>query len=233
MMRLDKYLAHMGYGTRKEIHKRIKNNEVTVNGTVIKDVSCKVDETKDEICVLEQPVTYEKYVYYMLNKPQGVITSTSSSSSTVMDFVPQIRNGLFPVGRLDKDTEGLLLITDDGPLAHSLLAPKKHVEKEYYVELLNPIKEEDILAFEKGIVLEDNTKCLPATLKPIDSNTCHVILKEGKFHQIKRMFLMRNNEVIFLKRIRMHHLVLDETLSPGEYRELTEKEKKDLFIPVE
>ncbi len=223
-MRLDKYLADMGFGTRNEAKKLLRSKAVSVNGLLAKNGDMKIDENNDVICVDGEQVAYQKYVYLMLNKPQGYVSATQSSVPTVMDLIQEKFRDMFPCGRLDKDTEGLLLITNDGPLAHQLLSPKKHVDKEYYIELEKPATEGDIQAFEKGIVIDGGEKCAPAVLKIVDGNSCTLVIQEGKFHQVKRMFEARGNKVTYLKRTRMKNLVLDESLEPGEYRYLTDDE---------
>lgn len=227
-MRLDKLLANMGYGTRNEIKKAVKARRITVNGEVAKKADLNVDEYNDEITMDEEPIIYEKYTYFMLNKPAGVISATEGNQETVMDLIYEPIKGLFPVGRLDKDTEGLLLITNNGPLAHDLLSPKKHVEKEYEVHLRDPIEDDYQEKLSKGIVIDGGEQCKPAKLIPVDDTICHLVITEGKFHEVKRMFEALGNEVIYLKRLRMKKLVLDENLKPGEYRYLSQEEIDDL-----
>ncbi len=229
-MRLDKMLAHSGYGTRKEVKQLIRDGYVLVNGEVIVDDDFKVDEINDEIFVDGFQIDYRKHLYVMLNKPKDVVSATyDSRQKTILDLMPEYDYlKLFPIGRLDIDTEGLVLLSNDGDLAHKLLSPKKHVDKEYYVEVKNPLKTSDVIAFTSGITLDDGYKCLSARLEIIDELKAHVIIKEGKFHQIKRMFEALNNEVTYLKRIRMKNLILDPKLDLGEYRELTDEEINDL-----
>ena len=227
-MRLDKLLADMGYGTRSEIRKACRQNRITVNDAVIRDPSVHVDPEKDGIKADGEEVLYTRFVYFMLNKPAGVISAVQDSRTTVIDLIDCSVRGLFPVGRLDLDTEGLLLITNDGQLGHQLLSPRHHVEKEYIVTVKKPLKESDVQRLEQGIVIDQGERCRPAFMKITDETECHIILTEGKYHEIKRMFLALDNEVTALKRIRMKHLLLDETLSPGEYRELTPEELADL-----
>ena len=228
MMRLDKYLASMGFGTRNEVKKMLRKGIVAVNGEVVMKADRQIEEESDSVVVDGEEVVYQKYVYLMLNKPMGYISATKSSVANVMDLIGENFRDMFPCGRLDKDTEGLLLITNDGPLAHQLLSPKKHVEKEYYVEVEKPLSERDIQAFERGIYIDGGEYCSPAILKILGANSCTLIIHEGKFHQIKRMFAARDNAVTYLKRIRMKNLVLDENLEPGEYRYLTQEEIADL-----
>jgi 16S rRNA pseudouridine516 synthase len=223
-------LAHSGYGTRKEVKQLIRDGYVLVNGEVIVDDDFKVDEINDEIFVDGFQIDYRKHLYVMLNKPKDVVSATyDSRQKTILDLMPEYDYlKLFPIGRLDIDTEGLVLLSNDGDLAHKLLSPKKHVDKEYYVEVKNPLKTSDVIAFTSGITLDDGYKCLSARLEIIDELKAHVIIKEGKFHQIKRMFEALNNEVTYLKRIRMKNLILDPKLDLGEYRELTDEEINDL-----
>lgn len=236
MIRLDKYLADMGIGTRQEVKRRIRQGKVTVDGTVVRSPEYKVDE-ECTVCCDGGRVCYEAFEYYMLNKPAGVVSATEDrTEKTVIDLIGgQRRKDLFPVGRLDKDTEGLLLITNDGALAHRLLSPKKHVDKMYYVRVKGAVTEEDVHAMAEGInigssALEEWTK--PAVLDIISSgreSAVRLTIQEGKYHQVKRMFLARGKEVTYLKRERMGALALDESLQPGEYRRLTEEELKDLY----
>lgn len=227
-MRLDKYLCDAGYGTRSEIKKLIKEKIVYVNDELVTKADFKVNEDKDIVFVGDEQVEYKKFVYYMLYKPSGYISATEGNVPLVVDLVPSTYKGLFPVGRLDKDTEGLLLITNDGQLAHDLLAPKKHVDKEYYVECRNKLTEEMINHFESGMELLDGTTFAKADCINIQDYSCHLILHEGKYHEIKRMFEAEGNLVTYLKRIRMKNLLLDENLKKGEYRELTEEELNNL-----
>lgn len=230
ILRLDKMLAHLGYGSRKDVKRIIRKGEVLVNGEVCKDDDFKVDSDIDEVVVFDESVSYSEFVYIMLNKPSGVVSATFDNfKQTVIDLVSEYeKQKIFPVGRLDIDTEGLLLITNDGMLCHNLLAPKSHVDKKYYVEFSGQFKQEYYEAFEKGITLDDGYVTLPGQIKLIDSNKAEVIIHEGKFHQVKRMFLALNMEVTYLKRISFGSLVLDESLKLGEYRLLTEKEIEDL-----
>lgn len=226
-LRLDKYLADMGIGSRSEAGMKIKGGKVCVNGQVIKETGYKV-KAGDKVTCNGRSVEYVQYEYYMLHKPAGTVTATRDAcETTVMDFITSKRNDLFPVGRLDKDAEGLLLITNDGGLAHRLLSPGKHVNKTYYVRLKNAVTESDSELFAEGIVL-DGEKTLPAKMEWIDSHSVYFTIQEGKFHQIKRMFAAVGNRVLYLKRLSMGTLKLDEHLKPGEFRPLTEAEKKNL-----
>lgn len=230
-MRLDKYLAEMGVGTRQEVKKQIRQGKVTVNGTVVKAADTKIDETCDEVTIGGRNSSYVSYEYYMLNKPGGVVSATEDRrDTTVIDLIKdKKRKDLFPVGRLDKDTEGLLLITNDGDLAHRLLAPKKHVDKVYYAKIDGMVTEEDVKRFAEGIDIgaEEEEMTRPAKLdimKSAEESEIRLTIHEGKFHQVKRMFLAVGKEVTYLKRERMGTLCLDENLKPGEYRLLTEEE---------
>lgn len=228
MIRLDKYLADMGIGTRSQIKKAMRKGVVEVNGDIVKDSSFKVEEGVDEVVFDGFVITYEKYVYFMLNKPKGYISSTSDTSTTVMELIMEPYKDMFPCGRLDKDTTGLLLITNDGQLAHELLSPNHHVEKEYLVHSAKPLSKEDMELFTKGMVLDGNEEIKPARIFEEDTCVYHVMIKEGKYHQIKRMFECCDNEVVELKRLRMKNLVLDADLEEGQYRPLTQDELDDL-----
>lgn len=236
--RLDKVLANMGYGTRKEVKAITKSGEVTVNGIMIKDSSTHVDPDNDEIIIAGEKVNYRKYIYLMMHKPPGVISATEDKNlETVIDIL-EPEDVVFnpaPVGRLDKDTEGLLLITNDGELNHKLLSPKKHVPKKYYADIQGKVVEKDIEEFKNGVVLEDGYKTLPAELTILESgekSKIEVIIYEGKYHQVKRMFQSVGKEVIYLKRLEMGPLLLDEDLELGQYRELTDEEVEMLFSYV-
>ena len=269
--RLDKLLAREGFGTRSEVGKAVRKGRVSVNGITVKDPGLRVSE-EDEVLFDQRAVLQKSHVYYMLNKPAGVISATEDSrEQTVLDLLrnpsgikyaalgsgedvssglaaePVLRRGLFPVGRLDKDTEGLLLITDDGQLAHRLLAPGKHVDKTYYALVSGRVTEEDIRAFEDGIEVDGEFTAMPALLSTdldeeafaglFPSNIREILplevteysqtlvtIREGKYHQIKRMFASRGKEVLYLKRLSMGTLLLDPSLAPGQYRPLTQKE---------
>ena len=227
-MRLDKALADMGIGTRSEIRKACKANRIEVNGEPVRDPSTHIDPEADEIRLDGEVIGYSKYVYFMLNKPAGTVSATKDDSLTVLDLVDCTVKGLYPVGRLDKDTEGLLLITNDGPLGHALLSPKRHVEKEYEVHVKDPLHEEDVQRIRDGLKVSKEETFLPAEVTISSDLICHVVLKEGKYHEVKRMFEAIGNEVVYLKRIRMKDLCLDPKLAPGEYRELTDEELASL-----
>lgn len=231
MDRLDKILANLGYGSRKEVKAMIKNGEVKINGLMVKDSAMKIEPDRCKIEVEGNVAEYKKNIYILMNKPKGVISSTFDNyEETVIDILEPKYQAFkpFPVGRLDKDTEGLLLITNDGELNHRLISPKNHVDKVYYAEIDKEVGMSDVKKFEKGIVLKDEYTCLPAKLKIIDcdenGSRVEVTVQEGKFHQIKRMFNALQKNVVYLKRIKFGPLNLDDTLQEGEYRELDENE---------
>ena len=234
MMRLDKYLCETGFGTRSQVKDLLKKGQVMVNGEVVKKPELKINETTDQILCQGKKASYQKNIYLMLHKPAGVVSATEDNrKKTVLDLVrPEDRkNGLFPVGRLDKDTEGLLLLTDDGELAHWLLSPKKHVDKTYYAKIDGQVTEEHVKQFREGLDIGDEKKTLPAVLTILLSgpvSEIEVTIHEGRFHQIKRMFEAVGCKVTYLKRLSMGSLVLDETLPPEEYRPLTESELEGL-----
>ena len=234
MMRLDKYLCETGFGTRSQVKDLLKKGQVMVNGEVIKKPELKINETTDQILCQGKKASYQKNIYLMLHKPAGVVSATEDNrEKTVLDLVrPEDRkNGLFPVGRLDKDTEGLLLLTDDGELAHRLLSPKKHVDKTYYAKIDGQVTEEHVKQFREGLDIGDEKKTLPAVLTILLSgpvSEIEVTIHEGRLHQIKRMFEAVGCKVTYLKRLSMGSLVLDETLPPEEYRPLTEAELEGL-----
>lgn len=225
-MRLDKLLAHSGFGSRKQVKELIRKGLVLVNGEVIKNDDYHVDEESDEIFIDGFQVDYQEFFYIMLNKPSGVVSASFDKyDSTVVDLVSEYDFvKLFPVGRLDKDSEGLTLLTNDGKLCHNLISPKKKVEKEYYVKVKNKLNDEDIVKFKNGITLDDGYTCQSSILKILDDYIASVIIYEGKFHQVKRMFEALGNEVLNLKRVRIKNLWLDETLPLGGYRELSDEE---------
>ncbi|MEG6617407.1 pseudouridine synthase [Peptococcaceae bacterium 1198_IL3148] len=232
--RLDKTLAHMGLGTRKEIKKLIKEKKVTVNGKIASDPGMHILPHQDLLMVNGKQIIYRQYIYIMLNKPQGVLSATEDElAQVVVDLLPAEYHCFrpFPVGRLDKDTEGLLLLTNDGQLAHQLLSPKKQVPKTYYAVIDGLVTAADVKAFAQGVTLDDGYRTLPAELKIISSgpkSEIELTIYEGKFHQVKRMFQSVNKKVTYLKRISMGSLVLDQTLALGAYRELTPEEIRRL-----
>lgn len=232
MMRLDKFLCEMGVGTRSEVKNYLKKGQVTVNEEIIKKPETKIDENKDTVCFLGRPLSYEAVQYFLLNKPAGCVTATRDNlSETVMSFLPEHRrDDLFPVGRLDKDTEGLLLITNDGQLAHELLSPRKHVDKTYFAIVDGLVCEEHIGQFAEGLDIGDEDLTMPAKLKILksaDVSEIELTIQEGRFHQVKRMFEAVGTKVTYLKRISMGPLVLGN-LQPGEVRTLTEIEIEQL-----
>ena len=229
LVRLDKYLADMRMGTRSEVKKYIRKGRVQVDGIIVKESDLKLDFTNTEVLFDNIKVEYETFEYYMLNKPAGVVSATSDNyNQTVVELITDAKNkDLFPVGRLDKDTEGLLLITNDGDLAHRLLSPRKHVSKVYYAEVEGLLTQEEVRLFAQGIALNEEFTTLPARLDIIEAgetSTAKVTIFEGKFHQIKRMFESVEKDVIYLKRLSMGNLILDKSLAPGEYRRLTKEE---------
>jgi 16S rRNA pseudouridine516 synthase len=233
-LRLDKLLAHTGFGTRSEIKLLVKRGAVTVNDKAVKDSGMQVNPEKDRIKVDGEPVQYREFVYLMLNKPQGVVSATEDNRDrTVLDLLDEqyAHFELFPVGRLDKDTEGLLLLCNDGKLAHNLLSPRKHVPKTYYADIQGKVTDEDRAAFAQGVTLDDGYVTMPAELNILEAgeqSRIELTIKEGKFHQVKRMFEAVGKKVVFLKRLSMGTLVLDPNLPTGQYRELTEAELKQL-----
>lgn len=232
-IRLDKYLADMGKGTRSEVKKAISKGLVRVNNEIVKKPETKLDTDSDHVLFDGVLVGYAQYEYYMLNKPAGVISATEDKrEKTVIDLITEKkRRDLFPVGRLDRDTEGLLLISNDGELAHRLLSPSKHVDKVYYAKIDGKVTIEDVEAFQQGVDIGEEKLTRPAKLRILKSGTqseIELTICEGKFHQVKRMFQAVGKEVVYLKRLQMGTLILDESLKPGEYRELTEQEIADL-----
>lgn len=226
-MRLDKYLTLQGVGSRTQVKEIIKKGSVCVNNQIIKKPEFHIDELNDKIELDGRNLEYNQFYYYMLNKPAGVVSAvTDDTCKTVVDILDVTpKKGLFPVGRLDKDTEGLLLITNNGQLAHDLLSPNKHVEKTYYVELNGELVESDIELFQTGLHIGEKSKTKPAVLEIMqEKNKALITITEGKYHQVKRMFASIGLKVTYLKRLSMGTLVLDETLKPGEFRKLTEDE---------
>ncbi len=225
-MRIDKLLANSGIGTRKEVKELLKKKRISVNGEIITEAKMHIDEDNDIVAFDGERIEYKEFLYIMLNKPQDVISATDDERHrTVLDLLEEslTKVGLFPVGRLDKDTEGLLVLTNDGKMAHELLSPKKHVPKRYYVELKKPISEEEARILENGVELETFTT-KPAKIEFITEDKVYIIISEGKYHQVKRMFKCVGNRVLYLKRVSMGNLELDESLELGEYRELTPDE---------
>ena len=232
-IRLDKLLAASGAGTRSEVKNFIRKGRVTVNGTVCKNADSKADAESDVICLDGQPVFYSEFEYHVLYKPAGCVTAARDARyETVMDYITSARKkDLFPVGRLDLDTEGLLLITNDGDLAHRLLAPGKHVDKTYFARVQGEVTPEDIARFQDGLDIGEDRPTMPAVLEILsvgEISEVYVTIQEGKFHQIKRMFAAVGKTVLYLKRLRMGSLVLDPALQAGESRLLSQKEIDDL-----
>ena len=237
-MRLDKFLANSGIGTRKEVKEILKKGKISVNSIFIKDGRIHINERKDIIKYEDKVVGYKPFVYIMMNKPAGIVSATEDNHhKTVIDLLnDKYRTyDIFLVGRLDIDTEGLLLLTNDGVLSHNLLSPKKHVSKKYYVKITKPLSENDVKILENGIKLEENFITKKAKVEIISEDSCenddnqvYITISEGKFHQVKRMFKAVNNEVLYLKRVKMGNLSLDENLKLGEYRELTGKDLDEL-----
>ena len=232
-MRLDKLLAHSGLGTRKEVKKLLKTKIVEVNEKTVTDPKTHVDPDTDKVTVGGEKLDYQEFVYFMMNKPQGVISATEDlMHETVLDLL-EMQDSLqepHPVGRLDIDTEGLLILTNDGKLTHRLLSPKHHVDKRYYAEIDGIVTEEDIVQFKEGVTLDDDYETLPADLEILSTDeeagtsVIELVIREGKFHQVKRMIQVVGKEVTYLKRLEMGPIKLDDTLELGAYRELTSEE---------
>ncbi|MFQ9515395.1 MAG: pseudouridine synthase [Eubacterium sp.] len=232
-MRLDKYLTNLAIGSRSQVKVLIKRGHIKVNGQKVLKPEYHINEEADKIEMDDASLEYSRFYYYMLNKPAGVVSAvTDKHCRTVLDIMDVVpRNGLFPVGRLDKDTEGLLLITNDGQLAHDLLSPSKHVDKTYYVELNGSLTYNDIGLFKEGLDIGEKSKTKPAILEIVDldrKDKAYITITEGKYHQVKRMFAAIGLKVTYLKRISMGTLKLDESLCAGEYRKLTESEIEQL-----
>ena len=230
MMRLDKFLSNMNIASRSQVKDILKAGRVLVNSKVEVKGDAKINPENDCIEFDGVRVFYELYRYFMLYKPAGCVSATKDRlSDTVLDILKEENtDGLFPVGRLDKDTEGLLLITNDGKLAHELLSPAKHVDKKYYVTLDKAIDDESIAKIEGGIDIGDDKPCLPCEIEKIEADKVFITIREGRFHQVKRMFAATGHTVTYLKRISMGAVTLDENLKPGEYRRLTDEEVQSL-----
>lgn len=231
MERLDKIISNLGYGSRKDVKTFVKKGLIEVDGVVVKDNGISVDPEKSIIKVNGEEILYRKHIYLMMNKPAGVISAThDNKDETVIDLLELDHQVFepFPVGRLDKDTVGLLLLTNDGELNHRLISPKWHVDKIYYAKIDEKVDETDITAFKNGITLDDGYKCLEAKLDILSSSDegseVRITIQEGKYHQVKRMFEAVNKKVMYLKREEFGGLLLDPTLEEGEYRELTDDE---------
>lgn len=232
MIRLDKFLSEMSGWTRSEVKKIVRTGSVTVDGNEVKKPETKIDEKLSIVSVDGRQIKYNKYEYYMLNKPKGFVSATTDREhKTVVDIISSSeKKDLFPVGRLDIDTEGLLLITNDGELAHRLLAPKNHVEKTYYVEVSGILDDADVDAVEKGLDIGEEKNTIPAKMEILKTDiqnnisSCYLTIHEGKFHQVKRMMKKLGKTVTYLKRVSMGSLILDSKLKKGNYRKLTEQE---------
>ena len=240
-MRLDRFLAECGIGTRTEVKKIISKGRVSVNGIVNTDASFQVNESSDSVLLDSEPVKFTEFEYWMLNKPSGIESVSRKNTAKRGERIPvgeerfavdlikdSVKTDLFPAGRLDKDTEGLLLITNDGALSHRLLSPKKHVEKTYYTELSGSLKESDRQMLENGVDIGDDKPTLPCRINILSDNSCLITITEGRYHQVKRMFLKAGLIVTYLKRITFGPLVLDPELEPGQYRPLTPEELSEL-----
>ena len=234
-MRLDKLLSNMGFGSRKEVRQFLKNGAVRVNDETEKKSGAIINTQTDSVTLLGEPVVYREFIYLMMNKPQGVLSATEDSrDKTVVDLLsPDFSHfNPFPVGRLDKDTEGFLLLTNDGKLAHNLLSPKKNVPKTYYAHISGAVTNEDVESFQNGVTLDDGYKTKSGELhilKAGETSEIELTITEGKFHQVKRMFEAVDKKVVYLKRLSMGPLSLDEALPLGTYRELTKEEVEVLY----
>lgn len=232
-MRLDKFLAHYGLGTRKEVKNLIHKGHISINNEIIRKDDFKIDSDQDTVVADGQIISYKEFVYIMLNKPAGYVSATKDNlHPTVIDLIKGYSQyDLFPAGRLDKDTEGLLIITNDGDFSHKLLSPKRHHSKIYYALIDGVMTSDDIIKFKEGILI-DGYRCFPANLDIItvteNQSEVYIEIYEGKFHQIKKMVQATGKKVIYLKRLEIKSLVLDKNLQPGQYRELTDDELFDL-----
>ena len=232
LMRLDKFLSELGVASRKELRQIIKSGRVLVNGAAVNAPEYKLDPERDTVVLDGETLSYVKFRYFMLDKPPGVLSATEDRrQKTVLDLLPPELQALelFPVGRLDKDTSGLLLLTNDGDFAHRVISPKSEVEKLYYAKVDGVPDESDAAAFAEGIVLGDGTKCLPAKLEPLGGGECLVTVMEGKYHQVKRMLAACGKPVTYLKRLSMGPLTLDDSLAAGAYRLLRAEEILALY----
>lgn len=229
-MRLDRFLCELNLGTRSRVKKEIKAGLVSVNGVTVLRPEEQIREAADLVCYKGQPCVYEEYVYYLLHKPAGVVSATQDKRDrTVLDLLAgEGRSDLFPVGRLDKDAEGLLLITNDGPLAHALLSPGRHVDKEYECHLAHTFDAHQRELLEQGVDIGEKKKCRPAVVRILTEKKITLTITEGRFHQVKRMLHAVGNEVVYLKRIRMDRLQLEDSLEKGAYRRLTDEEVESL-----
>ncbi|AIY79828.1 pseudouridine synthase family protein [Clostridium botulinum 202F] len=231
MERLDKIISNLGYGSRKEAKVLARKGLIEVDGKIIKDSSVTIDPEKSIVKINGEEIFYRKYIYLMMNKPTGVISATHDSKDETVINLLELDHQIFdpfPVGRLDKDTVGLLLLTNDGEFNHRMISPKWHVDKVYYAKIDKEVNEKDQQAFKKGVVLDDGYKCLEAKLDIIsaspEGSEVRITIQEGKYHQVKRMFEARDKKVVYLKREEFGGLILDENLEEGEYRELSDEE---------
>jgi len=230
-LRIDKYLSNTGIGSRKEVKEYIKNGLILVNDKLVSKATLQVDENRDVIKFRNKELIFKKYIYIMMNKPQDVISATKDYNKTVIDLLDEEyqNKDIFPAGRLDKDTEGLVLLTNDGKLAHNLLSPKRKVQKKYYAKVDAKLEASDIEKFKNGIFLEEEQyMTMPGKLEIISDYECYVYIMEGKYHQVKRMLKDCGKEVVYLKRLSIGDLVLDESLELGQYRELNKQEMEIL-----
>ncbi len=228
-MRLDKYLCEVGLGTRSDVKRIIRSKYIKVNDLIVIDESLKINELTDIVTYNDELLKYQKFHYYMLNKPAGFVTSTKDKDKTVMDLIRESSiYDLNPVGRLDKDTEGLLIITNDGKMIHELTSPKKHIPKIYYVETLRMVSEEDINKLSTGVMLDDGYITRKANVEKHNLGI-YLTIYEGKYHQVKRMLEAIDNKVTYLKRIQINNLSLDESLKLGEYKELSKEDLEKLL----
>ena len=233
LIRLDKFICDQGLGGRKEVRQMIKAGRVRLNGVTASAPDVKFDPESALVELDGSPLGYAKFRYYMMDKPAGVLTATrDGKQKTVLDLVtPEMRRmGIFPVGRLDKDTSGLLLLTNDGNFAHRVISPKSEVEKLYYAKVDGLPDLSDCEAFQQGLILADGTRCLPARLELLGGNECYVVVMEGKYHQVKRMLASRGKPVLALRRLAVGGLSLDSALPPGGFRELTETDLCRVFM---
>ena len=232
-MRIDKFVSEQGGVSRSDAKAMIKRSQITVNGAPVRSADMKINPAKDRVAICGKDIFYRQFMYIMLNKPDSVICATKDElSETVLELLPEEfrRKGLFPAGRLDKDTEGFVFITDDGALSHKMLSPKSHVEKEYIVTLEMPAEERYAELFASGITIDGGEECLPARITMTDDPyVVRLVLHEGKFHQVKRMMQAVGNRVAHLKRVRMGGILLDPVLKSGECREITPEELETLF----
>ncbi|MBR1650501.1 MAG: rRNA pseudouridine synthase [Lachnospiraceae bacterium] len=230
-MRLDKFLSNNNIGTRSQVKDLLKSGVVTVNGEIVKKADFSIDENRDEICFKGKKIEYKKFIYIILNKPGNIVTATrDKKQETVLDLIKPLPNkDLFPVGRLDKDTTGLLLITNDGDLSHRLLSPKYHVDKTYLVGAKLPLSKSDLEALEAGVDIGDAEITLPAKVELLEDKKLLLTIHEGRYHQVKRMLEAVGNEVVTLKRVSFGGLSLPEDLEEGKWRELTEDELQKII----